>query len=97
MTLANLPRWLVEIGGVVSLTSLMLFTTLSVAQRVEERPAYCPTVSCFIIPYRVYVLGFEVSAATYELLLTLLPVFAVFGAPLILAGLMLRGRRRSRG
>jgi hypothetical protein len=97
MTLAGLPRWLIGIGGGVSLTSLTLFAILSLAQRVEQRPAYCPTVSCFIFPYRVYVLGFEVAAATYGLLLALLPIFAVFGVPLILAGLMLRGGRRSGG
>jgi hypothetical protein len=94
MTVANLPRWFIGIGSGVSLTSLMLFAILSLAQRVEERPAFCPTVSCFIFPYHFHILGFDVALGTYQLLLNLLPVFAVSGAPLILAGLMLRGGKK---
>jgi hypothetical protein len=92
----KLPRWLIGIACAVSLTNLMLFATLSLARRVEQRPAFCPTVSCFIVPHHFHVFGFDVPWGTYQFLLSLLSVFTVLGLPLVVAGLMLRGGKEKR-
>jgi hypothetical protein len=92
----KLPRWLIGIACIVSLTNLMLFATLSGGQRVEEKAASCRTTSCFIMPSHFHVLGFDVPWGTYQLLLSLLSVFTVLGLPLIVAGLLTPRPMRSR-
>jgi ABC-type Na+ efflux pump permease subunit len=87
-------KWLIRIGGGLSLTSLVVIAFLSLAQRIEERPRYCPPgqwCSGFVGYTHFLVLGLDIAPDVFQPLLALLPVFAVFGVSLIVAGLMMKG------
>jgi hypothetical protein len=84
------------VGGLgVFLTSILLITILSLADRVTSACVLGPGQrTCFAGTYtRFFILGFEIAPVTYQVLLAWVPIITVFGAGVILAGVMTRDRK----